>query len=266
MRILDRSVYVGPSLYAHFPVIRLELDLGALEAWPTGRLGRASSTALAAALPGLAEHGCSYREPGGFFRRMREDEGTWLGHVLEHVAIELQNVAGEDVTFGKTRSADRPGVYTVVYEYAQRDEGIAAGELGAAPAVLAAARDSCGPRAACPRAGTGPTARDEFIRFAQRRALGPVDRLAGARRRGARHPLAAAQRPVAGPARPRQVPAAHPGDGHRPHAAHRGRARERQGGDQQDPRRRSACRCRAGAGAERARGGARRAAASASRS
>ena len=61
---------------------------------------------------------------------MREDEGTWLGHVLEHVAIELQNMAGEEVTFGKTRSAGAPGVYTVVYEYAQRDEGIAAGDLG----------------------------------------------------------------------------------------------------------------------------------------
>src|SRR5208282_5957030 len=68
MRILDRSVYVGPSLYAHFPVIRLELDLGALEEWPTGRLGSKFVDALAAALPGLAEHGCSYREAGGFFR------------------------------------------------------------------------------------------------------------------------------------------------------------------------------------------------------
>src|SRR6202047_339711 len=130
MRILDRSVYVGPSLYAHFPVIRLELDLGALEAWPTARLGTVFIDTLSEALPGLALHGCSYREPGGFLRRMREDEGTWLGHVLEHVAIELQNIAGEEVTFGKTRSAGPPGVYTVVYEYAQRDEGIAAGALG----------------------------------------------------------------------------------------------------------------------------------------
>jgi cyanophycin synthetase len=89
MRILDRSVYVGPSLYARFPVIRLELDLGELEAWPTGRLGQEFVAALAAALPGLAEHGCSYQVPGGLLRRMREDEGTWLGHVLEHVAIEL---------------------------------------------------------------------------------------------------------------------------------------------------------------------------------
>ena len=53
MRILDRSVYVGPSLYARFPVIRLELDLGALEAWPTGRLGHGFVDALATALPGL---------------------------------------------------------------------------------------------------------------------------------------------------------------------------------------------------------------------
>src|SRR6185369_12126786 len=93
-------------------------------------LGPQYVQALADALPGLPDHGCSYREPGGFLRRMREDEGTWLGHVLEHVAIELQNVAGEAVTFGKTRSAGRPGVYTVVYEYEQRDEGVAAGELG----------------------------------------------------------------------------------------------------------------------------------------
>jgi cyanophycin synthetase len=172
MRILDRSVYVGPSLYARFPVILLTLDLGALEAWPTARLGEPFIGALAAALPGLAEHGCSYREPGGFLRRMREGEGTWLGHVLEHVAIELQNIAGEAVTFGKTRSAATPGVYTVVYEYVQRDEGIAAGELGLRllcsllPAELR-------PEGSVPEGWSFPEARDQFIRFAQRRALGP---------------------------------------------------------------------------------------------
>src|SRR3979490_3470757 len=109
MRILDRSVYVGPSLYARFPVIRLELGRGALEAWPTARLGPAYVDALAAALPGLAEHGCSYREPGGFFRRMREDDGTWLGHGLEHVPIELQNMAGGEGTFGKARAGGHGG-------------------------------------------------------------------------------------------------------------------------------------------------------------
>jgi cyanophycin synthetase len=172
MRILDRSVYVGPSLYAHFPVIRLELDLGELEAWPTGRLGSGFVDALAEALPGLAEHGCSYREPGGFFRRMREDEGTWLGHVLEHVAIELQNIAGENVTFGKTRSAGAPGVYTVVYEYAQRDEGIAAGELGLR-LLCSLLPVAIRPSGSVPEGWGWPEARDEFIRFAQRRALGP---------------------------------------------------------------------------------------------
>jgi cyanophycin synthetase len=172
MRILDRSVYVGPSLHAHFPVIRLELDLGLLEAWPTGRLGSGFVDALAATLPGLAEHGCSYQVPGGFFRRMREDEGTWLGHVLEHVAIELQNIAGEEVTFGKTRSAGTPGVYTVVYEYAQRDEGIAAGELGL-KLLCSLLPASLRPPGSVPDRWAWQESRDEFIRFAQRRALGP---------------------------------------------------------------------------------------------
>src|SRR5712675_958465 len=172
MRHLDRSDYVSPSLYAHFPVIRLELDLGALEAWPTGRLRSGYVDALAAALPGLAEHGCSYKVAGGFFRRMREDEGTWLGHVLEHVAIELQNIAGEAVTFGKTRSAGAPGVYTVIYEYAQRDEGIAAGELGLR-LLSSLLPEEIRPADSVPEGWNWPEARDEFIRFAQRRALGP---------------------------------------------------------------------------------------------
>ena len=173
MRILERFVFVGPSQHAHFPVIRLLLDLGELEQWPTARLGAEFIDGLVAALPGLAEHGCSYRTPGGFLRRMREDEGTWLGHVFEHVAIELQNAAGEDVTFGKTRSVDgRPGVYTVVYEYAQRDEGIAAGELALrliASLLPAALR----PAGSVPEGWAWEEARDDFIRYAQRRALGP---------------------------------------------------------------------------------------------
>ena len=171
MRILNRNVYVGPSQYAKFPVIRLELDLGELEQWPTAKLD-GFADALLEALPGLAEHGCSYGEPGGFVRRMREGEGTWLGHVLEHVAIELQNVAGEDVTFGKTRSIsdDRPGVYSVVYEYTDREEGIAAGEL--ALKLL----DSLLPeqlRTATDATWDWAEERDGFIRYAQRRALGP---------------------------------------------------------------------------------------------
>ncbi len=178
MRILNRAVYVGPSLYAHFPVIRLELDLGALEDWPTVRLGTEFIDGLVAALPGLSEHGCSYRAPGGFVRRMREDEGTWLGHVLEHVAIELQNIAGEDVSFGRTRSIsdDRPGVYSVVYEYAQKEEGVAAGELALRllnsllPAEL---RSHTHIEGGVPDDWDWNSARDDFIRYAQKRALGP---------------------------------------------------------------------------------------------
>ena len=123
MKIISTNVYVGPNLYAHFRVIRHVLDLGGLEAWPTGRLGDAFVGPLLERLPGLHEHGCSYNEPGGFVRRMSENEGTWLGHVMEHVAIELQNVAGSPVTFGKTRSVDgQPGCYDMVFEY--RDEAV----------------------------------------------------------------------------------------------------------------------------------------------
>ena len=172
MRILDRSVYVGPSHFARFPVIRLELDLGELEAWPTGRLGYSFVAGLVEALPGLAEHGCSYQVPGGLIRRMNEEGGTWLGHVLEHVALELQNVAGEDVSFGKTRSLDKPGLYAVVYEYAEREEGIAAGEL-ALRLLCSLLPEKIRPAGTVPGDWSWPTARDEYIRYAQRRALGP---------------------------------------------------------------------------------------------
>ena len=172
MRILNRSVYVGPSLYAHFPVIRLELDLGALEDWPTAKLGTGYVMELVAALPSLQEHGCSYREAGGLVRRMLEGEGTWLGHVFEHVAIELQNVAGEDVTFGKTRSTDKRGVYSVIYEYAQKDEGIEAGEL-ALKLLCSLLPEKLRPSRSVPDGWQWPKARDEYIRYSQRRALGP---------------------------------------------------------------------------------------------
>jgi len=172
MRILERNVYVGPSLYAHFPVIKVLLDLGPLEAWPTGRLGAPFVDGLIAALPSLQEHGCSYREPGGLLRRMREDEGTWLGHVFEHVAIELQNIAGEDVSFGKTRSTGTAGIYTVVYEYAQRDEGIAAGEL-AIQLLCSLLPAELRPTEGLPADWNWEEKRNDYIRYAQRRALGP---------------------------------------------------------------------------------------------
>jgi cyanophycin synthetase len=183
LKIEERNVYVGPSLYAHFPVIRLVLDLGPLEAWPSARLGPGFVDALLAALPGLQEHGCSFGEPGGFVRRLRggpqvgddpeQQQGTWLGHVLEHVAIELQNVAGEAVSFGKTRGVPgRPGVYTVVYEYAQRDEGIEAGELGLKLLARLLPPD-IRPAGIVDDGWNWDEARTDYIRYAQRRALGP---------------------------------------------------------------------------------------------
>ncbi|SLN33316.1 cyanophycin synthetase [Ruegeria meonggei] len=129
MKIISTNVFVGPNVWASFPVIRHVIDLGVLEEWPSAKIGPEFIDALIKALPGLAEHGCSFREPGGFIRRLREDEGTWLGHVLEHCAIEVQNVAGSDVTFGRTRSTGEPGRYNMVYEYRQRDVGLDAGKL-----------------------------------------------------------------------------------------------------------------------------------------
>jgi cyanophycin synthetase len=129
MKILERRVYRGPSQYAHFPVMRLTVDLGALESWPSAKI-EGFNARLLEALPTLEQHGCSYGEPGGFVRRLTEDGGTWLGHVLEHVAIELQQLAGAKVTFGKTRSIDdEPGNYHVVFEYEEERVGEAAGDL-----------------------------------------------------------------------------------------------------------------------------------------
>lgn len=172
MKILETSVYLGPSHYAHFPVIRLRVDLGPLEEWPTSRLGDGFVDALLAVLPGLVEHGCSYGESGGLLRRMREGEGTWLGHVLEHMAIEIQNMAGADVTFGKTRSTGEVGVYDVVYEYEQEDVGCEAGRL-ALTLLHSLLPQELRPEGSVPEDFDFDEERDAFIRFAQRRALGP---------------------------------------------------------------------------------------------
>ncbi len=172
MQIIAKSVYLGPNLYAHFPVIRLTVDLGPLEEWPTRRLGDDFIDHLVEALPGLREHTCSYDDPGGFIRRMREDEGTWLGHVLEHCAIEMQCMAGEDVTFGKTRSTDTRGEYHVVYEYEQTEVGVQAGKIALTLICSLLPRD-LRPLDSVPDDFDFAEERDWFIRFTQRRALGP---------------------------------------------------------------------------------------------
>jgi cyanophycin synthetase len=125
MRVLERSVYRGPHFYSATPMIRLQLDLGSIEAWPTNRIDGFTDRLLGV-LPSLAGHGCSYKEPGGLITRMRE--GTWLGHVAEHIALELQTLAGSPVTRGKTRSVrGRPGVYNVLYAYCEEEVGLLAG-------------------------------------------------------------------------------------------------------------------------------------------
>ncbi|MEE8147622.1 MAG: acetate--CoA ligase family protein, partial [Longimicrobiales bacterium] len=173
MRFVERSVYVGPSLYASFPVIRFRVDLGPLEEWPSVRLGTEFTDRLVETLPGLKEHGCSYDAPGGFIRRLTEDEGTWLGHILEHVAIELQNEAGEHVTFGRTRGTGTRGEYDVVYEYYDEKVGLAAGRLARTLLLSLLPEEALGGVDGVPEDFDWESERDSFIRFVQRNAFGP---------------------------------------------------------------------------------------------
>lgn len=126
MRIIERSVYRGPHVYSRRPMIRIQVDLGCLESFPSNRLPGFADRLLQS-LPGLADHGCSYHAAGGFVQRLRD--GTWLGHVAEHVALEFQRMVGHDTTRGKTRSVrGHPGVYNVLYCYEDEAVGVKAGE------------------------------------------------------------------------------------------------------------------------------------------
>ncbi|MEZ4665346.1 MAG: cyanophycin synthetase [Thermomicrobiales bacterium] len=122
----DHTVYRGPNVWARMPSLRFTVDIGELEERPTNKIPGFYER-ITELIPSLYEHRCSVGKPGGFLQRMRE--GTWMGHVLEHVALELQNLAGAEVSRGKTRSTKEKGVYNVVFEYEQEDVGIAAAEL-----------------------------------------------------------------------------------------------------------------------------------------
>jgi cyanophycin synthetase len=173
MKIVSTNVYVGPNVFAHFRVIRHVLDLGELEHWPTLRLGDSFIEALLTALPGLHEHGCSYKEPGGFVRRLRDDEGTWMGHVMEHVAIELQNVAGSPVTYGRTRSIEtEPGMYNMVFEYKDEAVGLESSKL-AIKLLMSLLPEEIKVENRPDSDWDFEEERDRFIRYAQSRALGP---------------------------------------------------------------------------------------------
>ncbi|HEX8581802.1 MAG TPA: cyanophycin synthetase, partial [Acidimicrobiales bacterium] len=126
LRILESRVYRGPNYWSYDKAVHLLVDLGSLEDWPTNTLPGFTDRLLEL-LPGLHDHACSRGRPGGFVERLRE--GTWLGHVAEHVALQLQREAGSEIRRGKTRSAGPRGQYHVIYGYGDETVGVAAGEL-----------------------------------------------------------------------------------------------------------------------------------------
>ncbi len=101
----------GPSIWTYGPALEVWIDIGALEDSPSNTIPGFVDR-LVDWLPALHEHTCSYEERGGFVRRLRE--GTWPGHILEHVTLELQNQAGMKGNFGKARETSVRGVYKVV--------------------------------------------------------------------------------------------------------------------------------------------------------
>jgi cyanophycin synthetase len=126
LTILETRVYRGPNYWSYDRAVHLLVDLGSLEDWPSNTLPGLVDRLLEL-LPGLAEHTCSTGRRGGFADRLRE--GTWLGHVAEHVALQLQREAGGEQRRGKTRGAGRRGRYNVVYGYGDEKVGVAAGRL-----------------------------------------------------------------------------------------------------------------------------------------
>ena len=113
----------GPNIWTYRPVIEAWLDIGALEDFPSNLLPGLYER-LVALLPGLIEHRCGIGERGGFLERLRE--GTWSGHILEHVVLELQNLAGMRTGFGKTRSTGKIGIYKMAFRTRQEKVGRAA--------------------------------------------------------------------------------------------------------------------------------------------
>ena len=129
LRILDTRVLRGANYWAREPVVRMLVDLGTLEDHPSNTIP-GFVDALLELLPSLEDHACSLGRRGGFLTRLRD--GTWAGHVAEHIALELQNLAGTDVRHGKTRGAGPHGQYNVIYEYREEAVGIEAGKIAVA--------------------------------------------------------------------------------------------------------------------------------------
>ena len=117
-QLLDKSIEIlsvkhlrGPNMWTYHPVIEVWIDIGELEDYPSNLIPGFYDR-LVKALPSLVEHRCSYGETGGFLKRV--EEGTWPAHIMEHLTLELQNLAGIPGGFGKARDGDRRGVYKVM--------------------------------------------------------------------------------------------------------------------------------------------------------
>ncbi|WP_296948357.1 cyanophycin synthetase [uncultured Massilia sp.] len=124
----------GPNIWTYRPVIEAWLDIGELEECPSNTLPGLYER-LTGWLPGLVEHRCGVGERGGFLERLRD--GTWSGHILEHIVLELQNLAGMKTGFGKTRSTADCGIYKMAFR--TRDGIVGRAALNAGHALLMAA-------------------------------------------------------------------------------------------------------------------------------
>ncbi|MDZ5458700.1 cyanophycin synthetase [Azohydromonas lata] len=134
IRLLRINHLRGPNIWTYRPALEVWLDLGELEDFPSNLLPGFTDRLLGL-LPNLMEHHCGVGERGGFVERLRE--GTWAGHILEHVVIELLNLAGMPTGFGQTRSTSQHGVYRMVFR--ARDEQVARAALAQGHALLMAA-------------------------------------------------------------------------------------------------------------------------------
>lgn len=123
MKILDIKVMNGPNYWSvtRHKLIVMLLDLEEMEQRPTDKIPGFLER-LRNFMPSLYEHRCSEGVPGGFFHRV--EDGTWMGHVIEHIALELQTLAGMDTGFGRTRETADPGIYHVVFSYHEAKAGI----------------------------------------------------------------------------------------------------------------------------------------------
>ncbi|WP_313216276.1 cyanophycin synthetase [Soonwooa sp.] len=127
MRIEKIQVLRGPNIWSirRKKLIQMRLNLEELENFPTNKI-EGFRERIEALLPSMYAHRCSEGEAGGFFKRI--EMGTWMGHVIEHIALEIQHLAGMSVGFGRTRETKTPGTYNVVFDYVEEKVGVFAAE------------------------------------------------------------------------------------------------------------------------------------------